>query len=161
MEEKNIEINAEKMNNPSYKLLVTTPMAAIMLSGKENGEWSGLLESIGPIYTSAAGDTLGEVNEALSMVSFMLQGGDALIGKYFENDSLNFDRMMEISATGADIWMCKLSDGEIKKPDVIRLFQALQAGLIEAVGDIREENETIDQLIQIQDKIIEHISSLN
>jgi hypothetical protein len=161
MEEKNIEINSEKMNNPSYKLLVTTPMAAIMLSGKENSEWSGLLESIGPIYTSSARDTTGDVSEALSMVSFMLQGGDAFIRKYFENDSLSFDQMMEISATGADVWMCKLSDGEIEKPDVIKLFQALQAGLIEAVGDIREENEMIDQLIQIQDKIIEHISSLN
>ena len=101
MEEKNIEMNLEKMNAPSYKLLVTTPMAAIMLSEKENSEWSGLLESIGPIYASAAGDTLGEVNEALLTVSFLLQSGDTLIRKYFENDSLNFDRMMEISALGA------------------------------------------------------------
>ena len=161
MEEKNIEINSEKMNSPSYKLFVTTPMAAIMVSGKDNSEWTGLLESIGPIYTSAARDTNGDVSEALSMVSFMLQGGDAFIRNYFDNDSLNFDQMMEISATGADVWMCKLTDGEIEKPDVIKLFQALQAGLIEAVGDMREGNEMIDQLIQIQDKIIEHISSLN
>ena len=161
MEEISIGINSEKMNTPSYKLLVTTPMAAIMLSGKKNSEWSGLLESIGPIYTSAAGDTLGEVNKALLTVSLMLQGGDTLIRKYFENDSLNFDRMMEISATGADIWMCRLSDGEIEKSDAIKLFQAIQAGLIETIGDLREENEMIDQLIQTQDKIIEHISSLS
>jgi len=161
MEEINVEINPEKMNAPSYKLLVTTPMAAIMSSGKQHSEWSGLLESIGPVYTSAAADTLGEVKEALLTVSFMLQGGDTLIEKYFGNDSLNFDRMMEISATGADFWMCKLSDGEIQKPDVVKLFKAIQAGLIAAIGDLRDENEMIDQLIQIQDKIIEHISSLN
>ena len=159
--EKNIEINAEKMNTPSYKLLVTTPMAAIMLSGKENSEWSGLLASIGPVYASAAGDTLGEVKEALLTVSSMLKGGDALIKKYFENDSLDFDRMMEISATGADVWMIKYSDREIEESDVIKLFKAIQAGLIEAIGDLREENEMIDQLIQVQDRIIEHISSLN
>ena len=47
MEENNIGIDLEKMSVPSYKLLVTTPMAAIMLNGKENSEWSGLLESIG------------------------------------------------------------------------------------------------------------------
>jgi hypothetical protein len=161
MEEKNIEINSEKMHAPSYKLLVTTPMAAIMLSGKENSEWSGLLETIGPIYTSAAGDTHGEVNEALLTVSSILHGGETLIRKYFENDSLSFDRMMEISAIGADVWMCKLSDGEIEKSDVIKLFVAIQAGLIEAVGKLRKENEMIDQLIQVQDKVIEHISSLN
>ena len=161
MAEKNIGINSEKMNAPSYKLLLTTPMAAIMMSGKNNSEWSGLLESITPIYTSAAGDTVGEVNEALLTVAFILQGGDTLIRKYFENDSLDFERMMEVSATGADVWMCKLSDGEIEKSDVIKLFQAIQAGLIEAVGGLREENEMVDQLIQIQDKIIEHISSLS
>jgi hypothetical protein len=161
MKEKSIGINLEKMNAPSYKLLVTTPMAAIMLSGKENSQWSGLLESIAPIYTSAAGDTRGEVNEALLTVSSMLQGGDSFIRDYFENESLNFDRMMEISATGADVWMCKLADGEIEKTDAIKLFEAIQAGLIEAVGDLREENEMIDQLIQVQDKVIEHISSLN
>jgi len=161
MEENTIKINAEKMNTPSYKLLVTAPMAAIMLSGKENSERSGLLESIRPIYTSVAEDTLGEVNEALLTVSYILQGGDALIRKYFENDSLDFDRMMEISATGADVWMCKLSDGEIEKSDAIKLFQAIQAGLIEAVGGMRAENEMIDQLIKTQDKIVEHISSLN
>ncbi|MEJ2142268.1 MAG: hypothetical protein P8Y24_07930 [Gammaproteobacteria bacterium] len=161
MEEKNIEIDSEKMHAPSYKLLVTTPMAAIMVSGKDDSEWSGLLESIGPIYASAAEDALDEVNEALLTVSSVLKGGDTLIRKYFANDSLNFEKMMEISATGADIWMCKLSDGEIKKPDVIKLFKAIQAGLIETVGDRREENEMIDQLIQVQDKVIEHISSLN
>ncbi|MGD8484179.1 MAG: hypothetical protein PVJ63_01295 [Thioalkalispiraceae bacterium] len=161
MEQKDIEINSEKMSAPSYKLLVTTPMAAITLSGKENSEWSGLLESIGPVYAAAAEDTHGEVKEALLTVSVMLQDGDASIGQYFANETLSFDRMMEISATGADVWMCKLSDGEIKKPDVIKLFKAIQAGLIEAVGDLREENEMIDQLIQVQDKVIEHISSLN
>jgi len=161
MEENNISMHSEKMNNPSYKLLVTTPMAAIMLSGKENSEWSSLLESIGPIYTSAAEDTLGEVKEALLTVSFLLQGGDALIANFFGNDSLNFDRMMEISATGADVWMCKLGDGEVDKSDVIKLFQAIQAGLIESIGDLREEKEMVDQLIKIQDKIIEHILSLN
>ena len=161
MKEKNIEVNSEKMNAPSYKLLVTTPMTAIMLSGKDNSEWSGLLASIGPIYASAAADTLGEVNEALLTVSFILQGDDTLLRKYFENDDLSFDRMIEISATGADIWMCKLSDGEIEKTDVIKLFQAIQAGLIEATGELREKNEMIDQIIQTQDKIIEHISSLN
>lgn len=161
MEKVNAEINPEKMNNPSYKLLVTTPMAAIMSSGKQQSEWSGLLESIGPVYASAAEGVPGEIKEALLTVSFMLRGGDTLIKKYFKNESLNFDRMMEISATGADFWMCKLSDGEILKADVIKLFKAIQAGLIEAIGDLREDNEMIDQLIQIQGKIIEHISSLN
>lgn len=161
MKEKNIEMNLEKMNAPSYKLLVTTPMTAIMLSGKDNSEWSGLLASVGPVYTSAAEDAIGEVNEALLTAAFILQGGDELIRKYFDNDDLSFDRMLEISATGADIWMCKLGDGEIKKPDLIKLFQAIQAGLIEAVGNLRDENEMVDQIIQTQDKIIEHISSLN
>ena len=161
MEEKSIEANSEKMHSPSYKLLVATPMAAIMMSGKENSEWAGLLESIGPIYASAAGDTLGEIKEVLLTVSIMLQGGDSFIRKYFEQESMSFDPLMEISATGADVWMCKLSDGEIEKSDLIKLFQAIQAGLIEAIGDLREDNEMIDQLIQVQDKIIEHISSLN
>ncbi len=161
MKEKNIEINTEEMNKPSCKLLLTTPMAAIMLSGKDNSEWSGLLSSIGPIYTSAAGDANGEIKEALLTVAFILQGGDELIGKFFKGENLNFDGMMEISATGADFWMCKLSDGKIEKSDLIKLFQALQAGLIEAVGDLREENEMVDQLIQVQDKVIEHILSLN
>ena len=160
MKDKKIEINAEKMNTPSYKLLVTTPMAAIMSSGKQNSEWSGLLESIRPIYASAAKRTHDEVKEALLTVSLVLKGGDTLIRKYFASESLNFDRMMEISATGADVWMCKLSDGEIQKKDLVRLFKAIQAGLIEAVGDLREENEMVDQIIQIQDKVIEHISSL-
>lgn len=155
------EINTEKMNAPSYKLLVTTPMAAIMLSGKDNREWPDLLEAIGPVYASAAEDATGEVQEALSTVSFLLQGGDRLIRKYFANETLNIERMLELSATGADVWMCKLSDGEIEKPDVIKLFRAIQAGLIEATGDLRKENEMIDQLIQTQDKVIEHISSLN
>ena len=161
MQENNIDPNSDKMNNPSYKLLVTTPMAAIMSSGKNNTEWSGFLASIGPIYHSVAGDTAGEVSEVLSTVSFHLQGGDSFIGKYFDKGSLNFDGMMDISATGADVWMCKLSDGEIEKPDVMKLFQAIQSGLIKAVGDVREENEMVDQLIQIQDKIIVHIASLN
>ncbi|RRQ22049.1 hypothetical protein [Thiohalobacter thiocyanaticus] len=161
MEENDIEINPEKMHAPSYKLLVTTPMAAIMVSGKANSEWADLLESIGPIYDSAAEDTGGEVNEALSTLAFMLQGGDRLIRKYFDNEDLTFDRMMEISAAGADVWICKLSDGEIDKSDAIKLFKTIQAGLIEALGDLRNENEMIDQLIQIQDKAVEHISSLN
>lgn len=161
MQEKHTESNSEKMYAPSYKLLVTTPMAAIMVSGKENSEWSGMLGSVGPIYSAAAGDAHGEVKEALLTVSSVLQGGDALIRKYFENESLNLDRMMEISATGADIWICKISDGEIEKSEVVRLFQAIQAGLMEAVGDLSEENQIIDQLIQTQDKIIKHISSLN
>jgi len=161
MEEKSMDSRLDKMNNPSYKLLVTTPMAAIMSSGKTMTEWSGLLASIGPIYHSAAGDTVGEVSEALSTVSFMLQGGDSFIGKYFEKDDLNFSKMMDVSATGADVWMCKLSDGEIAKPDAIKLFQAIQAGLIKTVGDVRKENEMIDQLIQVQDKVIEHVSSLD
>ncbi|HSH29751.1 MAG TPA: hypothetical protein VK971_07585 [Thiohalobacter sp.] len=161
MEENDIEINPEKMHTPSYKLLVTTPMAAIMVSGKASSEWADLLESIGPIYASAAKDADGEVSEALSTVAFMLQGGDRLIRKYFETDGLTFDAMMEISATGADVWICKLSDGEIEKPDAIKLFKAVQAGLTEAIGDLRNENEMIDQLIQIQDKAVEHISSLN
>jgi len=161
MEENNIEINAEKMNTPSYKLLVTTPMAAIMLSGKDNSEWSGLLETIVPVYTSAAEDTNGEVKQALSTVSLMLRGSDALIRDVFKNEKLNFEGMMEISALGADFWMCKLADREIEKTDVVKLFKAIQAGLIVAIGDLREENETIDELINIQDKVIEHISSLN
>lgn len=161
MEEKDIGINSEKMNNPNYKLLVTTPMAAIMVSGKEASEWSGLLESIGPVYTSAAGASHGEVKEALLTVSFMLLGGDTLIGTFFEKDSLNFDQMMEISAEGADDWVSKASDGKIGKEDVVILFQAIQEGLIKSVGDLRQENEMIDALIQIQDKIIEQILSEN
>jgi len=161
MEEKDVAINTEEMNKPSCKLLLTTPMAAIMASGKDNSEWSGLLTSIGPIYAAAAENTAGEIKEALLTVSFLLQGGDALIGRFFENDSLNFDRMMEISATGADVWMCKLSDGEVEKSDFIKLFQAIQSGLIETVGGLREKNEMIDQLIQVQDKVIEHVLSLN
>lgn len=161
MEEKNTEANSEKMHAPSYKLLVTTPMAAIMVSGKDAAEWSGLLEAISPIYDSAAKDTQGEISDALATVSVLLQGGDKLVKKYFANERLDFDRMMEISATGADFWMCKLSDGDINKTDIIKLFNTIQVGLIEAVGDLRDENEMIDQLIQIQDKIIEHISSLN
>jgi hypothetical protein len=161
MQEMNIGTNSEKMYSPSYKLLVTTPMAAIMLSEKENSERSDLLASIGPIYASAAEDSNGEVKEALLTVSSMLQGGDELIRKYFENDNLNFERMMEISALGADFWMCKLSDGEIVKSDVIKLFKAIKDGLIETIGEFREEKNVIDQLIQTQDKIIDHISSLN
>lgn len=153
--------NSEKMHTPSYKLLVTTPMAAIMLSGKPNNQWSDLLESISPIYTSAAADTLGEVNEALSTISLILQGGDSLLSQYFKDDNLNFEGLIDISAKGADVWMCKLSDGEINKPDAIKLFKALQDGLIVAAGELREENEMIEHLIQTQDKIIEHISSLN
>ncbi|MDZ7803930.1 hypothetical protein [Thiohalophilus sp.] len=161
MEETNSPINSEKMSAPSFKLLVTTPMAAIMVSGKDQSAWSDLLETVGDVYTSAAGETHGEVNEALSTVSFMLQGGDRLIRKYFANDELNLDRMMETSATGADVWVCKLSDGDVDKSDVIKLFQAIQAGLIEALGDLREENKMVEQLIQVQDKVVEHISSLN
>jgi hypothetical protein len=160
MEKINIEMNLEKMNAPSYKLLVTTPMAAIMLSGKENREWSSLLKSIAPIYASSAVDAHGEVNEALLTVSHILQGGDSIIRKYFENENISFDTLMDVSATGADVWMCKLSDGEIQKPDVITLFKAIKAGLIETVGDLQEENEIIKQLIQTQDKLIKHISSL-
>ena len=161
MKEKDGAINIEEMNKPSCQLLLTTPMAAIMLSGKDNSELSGLLASIGPIYTSAAEDTLGEIKEVLLTATHLLQGGDTLIGEFFEKENLNFDRMMEISATGADIWMCKLSDGEIESADLIKLFKAIQVGLIETVGDLREENEMIDQFIQVQDKVIEHILSLN
>ena len=114
-----------------------------------------------PLYTSAAADTGGEVSEALSTVSALLQGGDSFIREYFKKEDLSFDRMMEISATGADVWMCKLADAEIEKSDVIKLFKAIEAGLIEAVGDLREDNQFIDELIQVQDKVIEHISSLN
>ena len=161
MQEKNISINIEEMNRPSCQLLLTTPMAAILLSGKDNSEFSSLLASIGPIYTAAAEDTLGEVKDTLLTAAYLVKGGDALIGKFFKDENLNFDRMMEISATGADVWMCKLSDGEIKSTVLIKLFKAIQAGLIEAVGDLREENEMIDQFIQVQDKVIEHILSLN
>lgn len=161
MADKNIKIDSEKMYAPSYKLLITTPMAAIMLSGKDNREWPGLLASIAPVYSAAAEAASGEVNQALSTVAAVLQGGDKSINQYFDNESLGFDRLMEISATGADIWTCKFSDGEIAKSDVIKLFRAIQAGLIETTGDQRETNAQIDQLIQIQDKIIDHISSLN
>ncbi len=161
MEESNIEIDLEKMNTPSYKLLVTTPMAAIMLSAQKNSERSGLLGSIAPIYTAAAEACFGEVKAALLTVSSILKEGDTLIRKYFSKEGLSFDRMMEISATGADFWMCKLSDGDIEKSDIIKLFRAIQVGLIEVSGNLREEIEMIDQLIQTQDKIIEHISSLN
>lgn len=160
MQQTNTEINADRMNTPSYKLLVTTPMAAIMTSGKDSSTWSDLLASIAPIYTSAAGNTLGEVSEALRTVSFMLQGGDEFIKKYFINDKLNVNGMIEISATGADVWMCKLADKEIEKDDAIKLFKAIQVGLEETLGDLRETNEMVDQLIQTQDKIIEHISSV-
>ena len=153
--------NSDKMNNPSYKLLVTAPMAAIMSSGKAMAEWSGLLASVGPIYHSAAGDTQGEVSEALSTVSFILQGGDSFISKYFEKDDLSFSKMMDVSATGADVWMCKVSDGEIEKADATKLFQTIQAGLVKTVGDVRDSNEMVDQLIQVQDKVVEHISSLD
>ncbi|MDZ7662477.1 hypothetical protein [Thiohalophilus sp.] len=161
METQDTEINLEKMSAPSYRLLVTAPMAAIMLSGEESSKWSDLLESVSPVYASAAEDAHGEVKEALLTASFMIEGGDVLIKKYFSNDSLSLERMMELSATGADIWVCKLSDGEVERSELIKLFKAIQAGLIEAVGDLRDENEMIDQLIQTQNKVIEHISSLN
>ena len=163
MEEKDTAIKTAEMGKPSYQLLLTTPMAAIMLSGKDTSLLSGLLASIGPIYTAAAEDTQGDIKEALLAVSFVLQGGDSVIEIFFgnENEKLDFDRMMEISATGADFWMCKLSDGEIETSDLIKLFKAIQAGLIETVGDLREENEMIDQLIQVQDKVIDHVLSLN
>ena len=163
MKEKDTAINTAKMDRPSCQLLLTAPMAAIMLSGKDPGELSGLLASIGPIYAAAAEDTQGDIKEVLLAVSLVLQGGDSLIEKFFgnENEKLNFDRMMEISATGADFWMCKLGDGEVETSDLIKLFKAIQAGLIETVGDLREENEMIDQLIQVQDKVIEHVLSLN
>jgi len=161
MQENKIDTISEKMYSPSYKLLVTTPMAAIMLSGIDNSKWSQLLESVGQIYALAAKDTSGEVNEALLTVSVMLEGGDPLIRKYFENENLNVDQMLDISATGADFWMCKLGDAEIEKSDVIKLFKAIQVGLIGTTGELREENEMINQIIKTQDKIIEHISSLN
>lgn len=161
MKEKDVAIDLEKMHNPSYKLLVTTAMAAIMFSGKDSREWSDLLKSIAPIYSSIAKDTQGEVKEALLTVSHILQDGDAFVGNYFDKDSLNFDHMVEVSATGADFWMCKLSDGEIAKNDLIKLFEALKAGLVATVGELRDENEMINQLIQVQDKVIEHVLSLN
>jgi len=161
MQESNTGTISEKMHSPSYKLLVATPMAAIMLSGKHTNEWSGLIKSVGLIYAAAAGDTVGEVNEALLTVSSMLQDGDTQIRNYFEKESLSFEGLIDVSATGADVWMCRLSDGEIEKSDIIKLFKAIQAALVEVVGDLREQNEMIDQFIQTQDKIIEHISSLN
>lgn len=163
MEENDTAINTAEMEKPSCQLLLTTPMAAIMVSGKDTSELSGLLASIGPIYTAAAEDTQGDVKDVLLAVSFVLQGDDNIIEIFFGNESekLNFDRMMEISATGADFWMCKLADKEIETSDLIKLFKAIQAGLIETVGDLREENEMIDQLIQVQDKVIEHVLSLN
>lgn len=161
MGEKNPAMNADMMYAPSYRLLITTPMAAIMLSGKAPAEWSGILGSVGPIYAAAAGGTQGEVHDALSTVAEVLKGGDALIRRYFADESLDFSRMMEISATGADLWMCKLVDGDITQPDAIGLFNAIKAGLLEAVGDLRGEHEMIDQLIETQDKIVEHITSLN
>ena len=156
-------INTAEMGKPSSQLLLTTPMAAIMLSGKDASELSGLLASIGPIYNAAAEDSQGDVKEVLLAVSFVLQGSDSIIDKFFgdEKEKLNFDRMMEISATGADFWMCKLADKEIETSDLIKLFKAIQAALIETVGELREENEMIDQLIQVQDKVIEHVLSLN
>lgn len=161
MKEQDIGTDIDKMHNPSYKLLVTTAMAAIMFSGKDNSEWSDLLKSIAPVYSATAEDAHGDVKEALLTVSFILQGGDTFIRNFFDKDSLNFDRLMEVSATGADLWMCKLSDGEVEQSDLIKLFQAIQAGLIETVGELRKENEMIDQLIQVQDKVIEHVLSLN
>lgn len=163
MKEKDTAINTAEMSKPSCQLLLTAPMAAIMVSGKEPGELSGLLASIGPIYAAAAEDTQGDVKEVLLAVSSALQGGEGLIEKFFgsEEEKLNLDRMMDISATGADFWMCKLGDGEVEAPDLIKLFKAIRAGLIETVGDRREENEMIDQLIQVQDKVIEYVLSLD
>ena len=154
-------IDLEKMNAPSYRLLVATPMAAIMSSGKASSQWSGLLQSIAPIYSSAAADATGEVKEALLTVSSLLQGGDAFIRQYFSGDSLAFENLMDVAAKGADLWVCKLSDAEIQGADAIKLFKAIQAGLIDVVGDVRMVNQMVDQFIQVQDKVIEHISSLN
>ena len=161
MKDQKIEVHSEKMSAPSYKLLIATPMAAIMSSGKEYSEWPGLLESIAPVYSSAAHEVSGEIREALLTASLMLQGDDEFIKKYFENDGLNFDHMMEVSAIGADLWMCKLSDDEVEKADVIKLFRAIQTALITAVGELRDKNNLIEQLISIQDEIVTHISSLN
>ena len=163
MKEEESAINTTEMGKPSCQLLLTTPMAAIMLSGKDASELSGLLASIAPIYNAAAEDSQGDVKEVLLAVSVVLQGSDSIIDKFFgdEKEKLNFDRMMEISATGADFWMCKLADKQIETPDLIKLFKAIQAALIETVGELREENEMIDQLIQVQDKVIEHVLSLN
>lgn len=161
MGEEHIETKPDMMHAPSYKLLVTTPMAAITISGKDSGEWSGLLASIAPIYAAAADGTTGEISEALATAASVLEGGDASIRPYFLDESLDFARMMEISATGADVWMCKLSDGEINKGDLIRLFKAIQQGLVEVVGELRAGNDMIDQIIQIQDKVVDHIVSLN
>lgn len=161
MGEDAVSMNPEKMYAPSYKLLVTAPMAAIMMSGKAAEQWPVLLESIAPIYAAAAEETGGDVKEALLTVASVLRGGDASIRQFFSDDALDFGRLMEISAAGADFWMCKLSDTEVNSRDLVSLFQAIQAGLIQAVGDVREENPMIEQLIETQDKIIEHIGSLN
>lgn len=161
MVETNPATNPAQMHAPSYQLLVTTPMAAIMLSGRAHDQWSGMLQSVGPIYAAAAGDTQGEIDAALLTVAQVLAGGDAAVRQYFGDEGLDFARLMDISATGADFWMCRLSDGEISKADVIGLFQAIKAGLIEVAGDLRGDNEMIDQLIQTQDRIVEHIASLN
>jgi len=161
MENDKLEITPERMNAPSYKLLVTTPMAAIMVSGKSNSEWSSLLGSIAPIYAAAAENVSGEVKEALLTVSSLMKAGDSQIRQFFEGGNLNFELMVELSATGADVWMCKLSDGEVEKSDLIKLFEAIQAGLIETVGDTRGDNEMVEQLIQVQGKVIEHVMSLN
>jgi len=162
MDEKNTAKNTTEMGKPSCQLLLTTPMAAIMLSGKDASELSGLLASIGPIYAAAAEDTQGDVKDVLLAVSSVLQGGDSIIETFFsdEKEKLSFDRMMEISATGADFWMCKIADKEIETAELIKLFKAIKAGLIETVGELRDTNEMIDQLIQVQDKIIEHVLSL-
>lgn len=161
MGENQPEPNLTQMYAPSYQLLVTTPMAAIMQSGKAPGEWSGLLQSVGPIYAAAADGARGGVDEALLTVAQVLQGGDAAVRPYFGDERLDFGRLMEISATGADFWMCRLSDGEISKADAISLFKAIKAGLIEIAGDLRGENDMVDQLIETQDRIVEHIASLN
>ena len=47
MEKKDTGINTAEMEKPSSQLLLTTPMAAIMVSGKAASELSGLLASIG------------------------------------------------------------------------------------------------------------------
>ena len=161
MPDTNHDINPEKMGSPSIKLLVTTPMTAIMLSGKNSSEWPALLQSIAPIYADAANKTQGDISQALLTVSKMLESGDTFIKQFFSKEELNFDSLMETSAMGADVWMCKLSDGDIQKSDAVHLFKAIQTGLIATVGELRSVVEIIDQLIQIQDKVIEHISSLN
>ena len=75
-------------------------------------------------------------------------------------DKLDLHQIINTTVTGFELILNE-SDGEIEKADATKLFQTIQAGLVKTVGDVRDSNEMVDQLIQVQDKVVEHISSLD